>query len=92
MPCGVVHTPDSLLDDPHLKEVGFFEPKFAAESGILRTLRQPVMFRGLDATPDHAPPSLGADTRALLGELGYSDAEADALIEKRIAAASGTGA
>jgi crotonobetainyl-CoA:carnitine CoA-transferase CaiB-like acyl-CoA transferase len=89
VPCGVVHTPDSLLDDPHLKEVGFFEPKFDRDSGILRTLRQPVIFRGLDATPDHAPPPLGADTRALLGELGYSDAEADALIEKRIAAASG---
>ena len=89
VPCGVVHTPDSVLDDPHLKEVGFFEPKFATDTGILRTLRQPVIFRGVDAAPDHAPPSLGADTRALLGELGYSGVEADALIDKRIAAASG---
>ena len=89
VPCGVVHTPDSVLDDPHLKEVGFFEPNFATETGILRTLRQPVLFRGVDATPDHAPPSLGADTRALLGELGYSEAEADALIGARVAAASG---
>ena len=66
MPCGVVHTPDSLLDDPHLKEVGFFEPKFATDSGILRTLRQPVLFRGVDAISDQAQPSLGADTRVLL--------------------------
>ncbi|MEO8652281.1 MAG: CoA transferase [Hyphomicrobiaceae bacterium] len=89
VPCGVVHTPDSVLDDPHLKEVGFFEPNFATETGILRTLRQPVLFRGVDATPDHAPPSLGADTRALLGELGYSEAEADELVRARVAAASG---
>lgn len=38
MPCGVVHTPDSLLDDPHLKAVNFFEPKFEDETGIVRTL------------------------------------------------------
>jgi crotonobetainyl-CoA:carnitine CoA-transferase CaiB-like acyl-CoA transferase len=88
VPCGVVHTPDSVLDDPHLKEVGFFEPKFDGDSGILRTLRQPVIFRGVEATSDHAPPSLGADTRALLDELGYSAAETEALIDKRIAVGS----
>jgi crotonobetainyl-CoA:carnitine CoA-transferase CaiB-like acyl-CoA transferase len=86
VPCGVVHTPDSLLDDPHLKAVGFFEPRFEGETGIVRTLRQPVIFRGLDTAPDRAPPSLGADTRSLLADLGYSEAEIGALIDKRVAA------
>jgi crotonobetainyl-CoA:carnitine CoA-transferase CaiB-like acyl-CoA transferase len=81
----VVHTPDSLLDDPHLKAVGFYEPNFATETGIVRTLRQPVIFRGLEAEPDRAPPPLGADTQALLADLGYSDAEIGALLDKRIA-------
>jgi crotonobetainyl-CoA:carnitine CoA-transferase CaiB-like acyl-CoA transferase len=86
VPCGVVHTPDSLLDDPHLKAVGFYEPNFATETGIVRTLRQPVIFRGIEAEPDRAPPPLGADTRTLLTDLGYSDAEIGALLDKRIAA------
>jgi len=86
VPCGVVHTPDSLLDDPHLKAVGFFEPNFQGETGIVRTLRQPVIFRGLEAAPDRTPPSLGADTRALLTDLGYSDAEIGTLLDKRVAA------
>ncbi|MBN9276066.1 MAG: CoA transferase [Hyphomicrobium sp.] len=86
VPCGVVHTPDSLLEDPHLKAVGFFEPNFAGENGIVRTLRQPVIFRGVDAGPDRAPPSLGADTRTLLADLGYSESEIGAMLDKRIAA------
>lgn len=89
VPCGVVHTPDSLLDDPHLKAVGFYEPHFSTDVPIMRTLRQPVIFRGLAAEPDHAPPPLGSDTRALLHELGYAEADVDALIGNRIAAAGG---
>ena len=62
-----------------------FEPNFEGETGIVRTLRQPVIFRGVAAEPDHAPPSLGADTRALLADLGYSDAEIGTLLDKRVA-------
>lgn len=86
VPCGVVHTPDSLLDDPHLKAVGFFEPNFEDDIGVVRTLRQPVIFRGVEIEPDRAPPPLGADTRALLADLGYSETEIGKLLDKRIAA------
>jgi crotonobetainyl-CoA:carnitine CoA-transferase CaiB-like acyl-CoA transferase len=36
-------------------------------------------------------PTLGSDTRALLNELGYSDAEAEKLIDARVAAAKPVG-
>jgi crotonobetainyl-CoA:carnitine CoA-transferase CaiB-like acyl-CoA transferase len=91
VPCGVVHTPDSLLEDPHLKAVGFYEPNFSTDAPVLRTLRQPVIFRGLDVEPDRMIPTLGSDTRALLNELGYSDAEAEKLIDARVAAAKPVG-
>ena len=85
VPCGVVHTPDTLLDDPHLKAVGFFEPNYDAEIGVVRSLRQPVIFRGVERQADRAPPPLGADTKVLLTELGYSDAEIGTLLDKKIA-------
>lgn len=88
VPCGIVHTPDSLLHDPHLAAVGFFEPHFADNAnGIARTLRQPVIYRGVANAPDRAPPHLGADTGILLAELGYSAEERERLIAARAAVA-----
>ncbi len=76
VPCGPVHTMESLLEDPHLRAVGFFEPNYSPESPVYRSLRQPVIWRGVAREPDLPPPSLGGDTGALLSELGYTDEEA----------------
>ena len=75
IPCGPVHSLRSLLDDPHLNAVGFFEPRYAETEPYLRSLRQPVLWRGVDARPDRRPPQLGADGLRILAELGY-DADA----------------
>ena len=72
IPCGPINTPDTLLNDPHLNAVGFFKPSFDTATPVQRTLRQPVIYRGLAPHTDRMAPRLGADTLRLLLELGYA--------------------
>ena len=76
-----MHTLRNLLHDPHLAEVGFYEPNFATPTSIRRSMRQPVIWRGLEREPDRVPPRLGGDGAALLAELGYDRDAASALLE-----------
>ncbi|MEZ5818811.1 MAG: CoA transferase [Hyphomicrobiaceae bacterium] len=82
VPCGPVHSLASLLDDPHLAAVGFFEPRYEEAAPYLRTLRQPVLWRGVAAEADRRPPLLGEDAPAILAELGYDDEAARGLIRR----------
>ena len=84
VPCGPVHTLQSLLDDPHLQSVDFFEPRYAEKAPYLRSLRQPVLWRGVSEVPDRRPPHLGADARQILEELGYDTAASSQLIRDGI--------
>ncbi len=87
IPCGPVHSLDGLLDDPHLKAVGFFEPHFREPTPVLRSLRQAIIPSATPREPDGAAPALGGDTVALLGELGLSPEEVGHLLETRIVVA-----
>ncbi len=84
VPCGPVHGLKDLLSDPHLQAVGFFEPTYSRPTPMRRALRQPVLWRGLERTPDTPAPRLGADTAALLAELGYDGAAIDRLADAKV--------
>jgi crotonobetainyl-CoA:carnitine CoA-transferase CaiB-like acyl-CoA transferase len=75
IPAQPVRLPADLLSDPHLTDVGFFEPHFAGETPVIRSLRQAVNVEDVASEPDLAPPMLGADTAAILREAGLSDEE-----------------
>ncbi len=68
---------DDLLADPHLAAIRFFEPGPAYPPGIRRSVAQPVHFGDLQPLPDQPPHGLGADTRSVLRECGFGDAEID---------------
>lgn len=75
IPCGPINTPETLLKDAHLEAVGFFTPNFAAATPVRRSLRQPVLYRGMLPHADCMAPRLGADTASLLEEFGYTSEE-----------------
>jgi crotonobetainyl-CoA:carnitine CoA-transferase CaiB-like acyl-CoA transferase len=75
VPHAPVRTPQDLMTDPHLADVGFFETRFASETPVKRTLRQAVNVEEVGGAPDLPPPQLGADTADVLRAAGCSEAE-----------------
>jgi crotonobetainyl-CoA:carnitine CoA-transferase CaiB-like acyl-CoA transferase len=75
IPHAPVRSPQGLLSDPHLDDVGFFACNFSDETPVKRTLRQAVNVEDVATAPDLAPRPLGADTEAVLREAGCSEAE-----------------
>lgn len=63
IPCSAVNTVESLMDDPHLKEVGFFVPVQHPTEGDIIATRPPIRFSkspcGLNLpSPGQAPASV----------------------------------
>ncbi|APR54369.1 CoA transferase [Sphingomonas koreensis] len=79
VPCSKVSGIGDLLTDPHLTEIGFFDVPAGYPDGIVRALPQPVRYDGVETTSDTAPRELGADSRMVLAECGFSAEEIDAL-------------
>jgi formyl-CoA transferase len=79
VPCAPINDYGQVFTDPHLTERGYF---WDAEhpAGPLRQLGSPMRLSGTPVRRDGAGPVLGADTRTVLGEVGYTTAEIDALI------------
>jgi crotonobetainyl-CoA:carnitine CoA-transferase CaiB-like acyl-CoA transferase len=55
IPSQPVRLPGDLLKDPHLADVGFFKPNFAAPTPVTRTLRQAMTVDDMAAAPDMPP-------------------------------------
>lgn len=81
IPCSRIATPEDLLGDPHLLDIGFFDVPAHYPEGITRSIPQPVRFAGVGEEADSPPAPLGADSRALLRDCGYDDDAIEALIE-----------
>jgi crotonobetainyl-CoA:carnitine CoA-transferase CaiB-like acyl-CoA transferase len=77
MPC---HALGAITDDPHLTAVGLVERGVHPTEGPVRNVRPTLMFDGEPLRSESPALPLGADTRQVLVEVGYSDAEVDALV------------
>ena len=77
---------NDLIADPHLEAIGFFRP-VPGPHGAVRSLAQPIRFEDCPERPDSPPPALGEHLRPVLAELGYAEAEIEALIAGGVAGA-----
>jgi crotonobetainyl-CoA:carnitine CoA-transferase CaiB-like acyl-CoA transferase len=84
VPCMPYHTLDGVLEDPHLKDIGFFEMKDHPTEGKTRSMRLPNKWSCGTRREWNPAPKLGQQSVDILREVGYTDAEIDAMIASGI--------
>jgi len=73
------HTLDSLMEDPHLTEIGFFQMLDHPSEGKVRNMRLPNKTSFASRAPVQGAPKLGQHSLEVLRDAGLSQAEIDAL-------------
>ena len=86
IPHARMHTLDSLVNDPHLAEVGFFPVREHPLEGQVRTMRVPSRWSASQPGSERTAPGLGEHSREVLAEAGYSEAEVQRLVAASVVA------
>jgi crotonobetainyl-CoA:carnitine CoA-transferase CaiB-like acyl-CoA transferase len=79
IPAGPVNTLEQVMDDPHLKAVGFLRQMQHPTEGELVVPDLPVRFSDSPGAIERLPPRLGEHGREVLGEIGMGPDEIDKL-------------
>jgi len=90
IPCIRPHTLESLMEDPHLADAGFFRWEEHPSEGRIRTMREPSTWSETAPPSGRFAPRLGQHTREVLAEAGLDDAAIEDMIARRIAHTDGT--
>ena len=85
IPCMVPHSLETLLEDPHLRDRGFFAFRDHPSEGRIRTMREPTSWSETPPPSGQFAPRLGQHTHQILTEAGYSQAEIDTMTTNLIA-------
>lgn len=81
VPAGPLHSLESLLDDAHLRDVGFFEPRPHPTEGTVVTMRSPARWSRTPPEVRRLAPHLGEHSEELLADAGCTREEIAALLE-----------
>lgn len=81
VPALPMHSFESVLEDPHLREVGFFEEVDHPTEGRIRQMAVPTSFSRTPATPERLAPRQGADGAEVLSRMGFTADEITALAQ-----------
>jgi crotonobetainyl-CoA:carnitine CoA-transferase CaiB-like acyl-CoA transferase len=73
---------DDLPSNPQLKHMGAFIAETSAEGAPITLIAHPARFDGKSPGVRLVPQKLGAQTREIMGELGYSAGEIDTLVKQ----------
>ncbi|MET4699613.1 crotonobetainyl-CoA:carnitine CoA-transferase CaiB-like acyl-CoA transferase [Constrictibacter sp. MBR-5] len=80
VPCMPISSLDEVMTDGHLDDVGFWHLADHPTEGQIRLMNPPVRLSRTPAEIRTLPARFGEHTRAMLAELGYGEAEIDAMI------------
>ncbi|MSR19867.1 MAG: CoA transferase [Gemmatimonadetes bacterium] len=86
VPCAPIADYGEVFNDAHLAERDFFWDAPHPVAGAVRQIGSPLRLSRTPPRRGAAGPMLGADTREVLREVGYTDDEVDALVAARAAA------
>ena len=86
IPAMPLNTPDSLIDDPHLRASGFFSFVDHPSEGRLRQMAYPSTWSASQPGGTRPVPRLGEHSIEVLREIGYADERIAALIELGVTA------
>jgi formyl-CoA transferase len=77
---------DEVVDDPQMRAAGAFVEMDYPGHGPLLTVNSPIFVGAQNKRRPTAAPQLGAHTRGMLQDLGYSDEEISMLVRRGVAA------
>jgi len=84
IPVMPMHTPSSLVTDPHLEASGFFQLVDHPTEGKLRMMKPTLSWSEGPLTIRSLPPSLGQQSAEILREAGYSDDEIAEMVKAQV--------
>ncbi len=88
VPAMPLHTPDSLLADPHLAAAGFFSFDEHPSEGRLRQMAYPSAWSASQPGASRHAPRLGEHSLEVLREIGYSDERISSLVARGVTASA----
>jgi len=80
IPAAGVRLPFELLDDEQALANGMLHDLAHPSVGTIRVASTPIRMDGPGFAPSPATPAYGSEARAVLGALGFSEADVDALV------------
>lgn len=84
IPVMPLHTVDSLMRDPHLDAIGFFQTVDHPSEGRIRSMAVPSSWSKSQPKVTRLAPRLGEHSVEVLRESGFSDEEIAVLLEEQV--------
>ncbi len=84
IPAARLHTVESLVDDAHLRQVGFFPEFDHPTEGRIRTLAPVGRYSATPAAIRRHAPRAGEHSVEVLREAGYTDAQIESLLQQHV--------